>query len=306
MSSSLIPPKKPPKKPNRHSIVEAQTVFNSEIKEPLIRDKVDSTITLSVELSSNLIIDNNNNNNNNNKDLNEELKYVCQNWVADEDVDKCFSCNLNFDFINRKHHCRCCVQIFCESCSSSKKILPKVFGDEENIPQRVCSKCYEKIDILTSTEIIKEYKLLLIIKQGLLRKVNRDGKETLYEFTLTSDALSYKEPIDLKEAKISNNLKSNEIRSIKTELLLVQPNKSDVESFIILSKYKSFIINCSSKEEVDHWCLVINEAIKHKQQGDSLIVENDCSPIFLPKTSECQNCSLHFGFFDTKHHCRNW
>lgn len=296
MSSLLITPLKPPKKPSKSSIVvtTTQTVFNSE---QVIINEVDSTILLTEQLSSNLIIDNNDLNN----DLNNELKYICQNWVADEDVDKCFSCNLTFDFIKRKHHCRCCVQIFCESCSSTKKILPKVFGAED-IPVRVCLECSEKIVILTTKEIINEFKLLLIIKQGLLNKVNRDGKETLYEFTLTTEALSYKEP------KIFNNLKSNEIvRSIMTNLLLVKRNENDAESrsFIILSKFKSFIINCSSKEEVDDWCLSINEAIINRQ-GNSLIVENDCCPIFLPKTSDCQNCSLHFGFFDTKHHCRNW
>ena len=44
-----------------------------------------------------------------------------------------------FTLTNRKHHCRCCGQLFCQKCSSKKSTIPK-FGIEK--PVRVCDNCY--------------------------------------------------------------------------------------------------------------------------------------------------------------------
>lgn len=43
-----------------------------------------------------------------------------------------------FSLTNRKHHCRCCGQLFCQKCSSKKSTIPK-FGIEK--PVRVCDNC---------------------------------------------------------------------------------------------------------------------------------------------------------------------
>jgi len=65
-------------------------------------------------------------------------------WVDDEAVSHCFTCNREFDFFNRKHHCRYCGQIFCGDCSPDKKLLPVEFGMNE--PQRVCNPCRAELD----------------------------------------------------------------------------------------------------------------------------------------------------------------
>lgn len=59
-------------------------------------------------------------------------------WV---DGNQCFRCRAEFSFFKRKHHCRACGQIFCDSCSSHQMYLPQ-FGIEKNV--RVCDNCYEK------------------------------------------------------------------------------------------------------------------------------------------------------------------
>ena len=38
-------------------------------------------------------------------------------WVPDKDVLNCFLCDVKFGIIKRKHHCRTCGNIFCNSCS---------------------------------------------------------------------------------------------------------------------------------------------------------------------------------------------
>ncbi|SMN18440.1 similar to Saccharomyces cerevisiae YDR313C PIB1 RING-type ubiquitin ligase of the endosomal and vacuolar membranes, binds phosphatidylinositol(3)-phosphate [Maudiozyma saulgeensis] len=39
-------------------------------------------------------------------------------WQPDKEVKACLQCGTNFDFIIRRHHCRCCGGIFCGRCSN--------------------------------------------------------------------------------------------------------------------------------------------------------------------------------------------
>ena len=49
----------------------------------------------------------------------------------------CQICNAEFDFFNRRHHCRVCGSLVCHNCS---KTLLLVEG--YNAPQRVCTLCH--------------------------------------------------------------------------------------------------------------------------------------------------------------------
>lgn len=66
-------------------------------------------------------------------------------WV---DGDQCFRCRADFTLFKRRHHCRACGQIFCDSCSSRQMYLPQ-FGIEKNV--RVCDTCFEKAPTKTQT-----------------------------------------------------------------------------------------------------------------------------------------------------------
>ncbi|CAF1668430.1 unnamed protein product [Rotaria magnacalcarata] len=57
-------------------------------------------------------------------------------WMKDEDVKECCQCKKEFSSLRRKHHCRSCGQIFCESCAGTKLPLPS-----SNKPVRVCDMC---------------------------------------------------------------------------------------------------------------------------------------------------------------------
>ncbi|CAF2769712.1 unnamed protein product [Rotaria sp. Silwood2] len=57
-------------------------------------------------------------------------------WMKDEDVKECCQCKKEFSSLRRKHHCRNCGQIFCETCASTKLPLPS-----SNKPVRVCDIC---------------------------------------------------------------------------------------------------------------------------------------------------------------------
>ncbi|XP_058102192.1 uncharacterized protein LOC131246269 [Magnolia sinica] len=57
------------------------------------------------------------------------------NWV----VDACHGpgCSSQFTFLNRKHHCRRCGGLFCNSCTQQRMVL-RGQGDS---PVRICDPC---------------------------------------------------------------------------------------------------------------------------------------------------------------------
>lgn len=45
-------------------------------------------------------------------------------WQSDELNSTCHACQSEFNLINRRHHCRLCGNIFCQSCSNQKALVP--------------------------------------------------------------------------------------------------------------------------------------------------------------------------------------
>ncbi|KAL1498011.1 hypothetical protein ABEB36_008874 [Hypothenemus hampei] len=69
-----------------------------------------------------------------------------------QDGDQCHRCRVQFTFIQRKHHCRACGQVFCTQCSSKFTTLPK-YGIEKEV--RVCDSCYDKAHSKASSVVTK-------------------------------------------------------------------------------------------------------------------------------------------------------
>jgi len=60
-------------------------------------------------------------------------------WLDDSESKACFKCNVPFNMLNRRHHCRHCGYIFCGDCTTKKTdILRFNLSD----PVRVCDECY--------------------------------------------------------------------------------------------------------------------------------------------------------------------
>ncbi|ETO24354.1 hypothetical protein RFI_12806 [Reticulomyxa filosa] len=88
---------------------------------------------------------------------------VAEHWVDDKDFTNCPKCNKLFTVIERKHHCRKCGQIFCNSCSTCKAVLPEMgFGE----PVRVCDFCWERLkdydtivsgSVPSNTQVLEEF-----------------------------------------------------------------------------------------------------------------------------------------------------
>ncbi|KAF4524041.1 hypothetical protein B566_EDAN016024 [Ephemera danica] len=58
-------------------------------------------------------------------------------WASDKTVTHCRCCSKEFNLTRRKHHCRYCGEIFCNSCSDNTMALPSSAK-----PVRVCDACH--------------------------------------------------------------------------------------------------------------------------------------------------------------------
>ncbi|GLV31974.1 uncharacterized protein CBL_07734 [Carabus blaptoides fortunei] len=61
-------------------------------------------------------------------------------WAEDKGVTNCKSCRKEFNITRRRHHCRNCGDIFCNSCSDNTMALPSSAK-----PVRVCDECHVKL-----------------------------------------------------------------------------------------------------------------------------------------------------------------
>ncbi|XP_016130201.1 RUN and FYVE domain-containing protein 1 isoform X1 [Sinocyclocheilus grahami] len=58
-------------------------------------------------------------------------------WLKDDEATQCKQCQKEFSISRRKHHCRNCGDIYCNSCSSNELALPSFPR-----PVRVCDICH--------------------------------------------------------------------------------------------------------------------------------------------------------------------
>ena len=74
-------------------------------------------------------------------------------WKSDHTRGICQDCKIKFSSVTRKHHCRFCGDIFCNSCSSIKVCMKDIYeraNREINFlctdkVERICNQCYRKM-----------------------------------------------------------------------------------------------------------------------------------------------------------------
>ena len=60
-------------------------------------------------------------------------------WKPDEDVLRCGECSYEFSVFTRRHHCRLCGDIFCDTCTLAR--LPAPHLGYGLVVQRCCDQC---------------------------------------------------------------------------------------------------------------------------------------------------------------------
>eukprot|EP01060_Flectonema_neradi_P032190 TRINITY_DN5078_c0_g1_i2.p1 TRINITY_DN5078_c0_g1~~TRINITY_DN5078_c0_g1_i2.p1 ORF type:complete len:262 (+),score=32.47 TRINITY_DN5078_c0_g1_i2:46-831(+) len=65
-------------------------------------------------------------------------------WTSDEQVSHCSDCLVRFTVVTRRHHCRCCGEIYCGKCSSQTALVmpaTKISKPYNVKEKRVCNGC---------------------------------------------------------------------------------------------------------------------------------------------------------------------
>lgn len=144
----------------------------------------------------------------------------------DNQAYDCRSCESVFTFFNRKHHCRWCGFIFCNSCSLQR--LP--LGRSKYFLSRVCQDCHS---YLTSHDSPIPH---LVPQISPTRTDQRSSLNGLTEcpvcqISLTRNRMSETEA----SSHVSNCLSSpNRERPISGNMYAIQELKSDLDSECIV------------------------------------------------------------------------
>jgi hypothetical protein len=76
------------------------------------------------------------------KEVAEETGNIAPVWTPDNDCLQCETCAVNFTMILRRHHCRNCGAIVCDTCSKKRILVEHIHPTKE---QRVCDLCFEDL-----------------------------------------------------------------------------------------------------------------------------------------------------------------
>lgn len=63
-------------------------------------------------------------------------------WRSDEEVTACVRCESVFTWRWRRHHCRCCGNIFCGNCCEQWICIPQIHPTQD---QRTCVECHQML-----------------------------------------------------------------------------------------------------------------------------------------------------------------
>mgnify|MGYP003385829446 CR=1 FL=1 len=75
-------------------------------------------------------------------EVEEETGNIAPVWTPDNDCLQCETCEAKFTMILRRHHCRNCGAIVCDSCSKKRFLVEHIHQTKE---QRVCDLCYDDL-----------------------------------------------------------------------------------------------------------------------------------------------------------------
>ncbi|KAL9243545.1 hypothetical protein vseg_017420 [Gypsophila vaccaria] len=160
------------------------------------------------------------------------------NWVVD--ASHCQSCSSQFTFLNRKHHCRRCGGIFCNTCTQHRMVL-RGQGDS---PVRICEPC-KKVEEAARFELRYGHKNRAMkgsskaasrsVDEVLNQILTNDGKES------SKDGASVDEDASLPGIASSDNsgADNNELDSFTPEELRQQALEERKQHKILKGEGKS-------------------------------------------------------------------
>lgn len=204
-------------------------------------------------------------------------------WMDDNLVTNCNTCDKQFNFIVRKHHCRFCGKIFCNNCSDYQATIPKDLLSESTkkttwndyfaskvffkdpTKYKVCKGCLELIETIESVKKIIEVFLILNLDLKELKKATSVCKlwqnATNYIFSLFREIqykLPHEEFNEIEKKLLYNNIQylSGHNRFLTQFLRLVCTDKEmNGDNIINLIK---------KRKQVKCWTMMCTSSCKDK------------------------------------------
>lgn len=115
-------------------------------------------------------------------------------WIEDSTTSECLRCNITFNFIKRRHHCRACGLIFCANCCSKFRLLSFLTKAE-----RICLICDDEFTKLEQQTLQKNEK-----KPESILCLTPKSKKNRVKFEDGTAAIrpSYEGQVDLPKAPL--------------------------------------------------------------------------------------------------------
>lgn len=217
-------------------------------------------------------------------------------WESDEAIVNCNSCQVEFTFFVRKHHCRRDGKIYCGDCTTQSVPLPK-FGFQT--PVRVCDRCYD--ETIRENRFIIGYQSFLAEGGMLVRYTAREEPVPII-MKLSSDTrrLTWH-----STQLVRNQPQSFDSLSLESITDVISDANGDVfqsyqnmnhqkdQCFSILAKrpggFLSLDLESNSKEERDKWVDAIRSAIDYFQGEKSAFAKGRTSDAVFPKESRASD-----------------
>ncbi|XP_007887590.1 pleckstrin homology domain-containing family F member 1 [Callorhinchus milii] len=96
-------------------------------------------------------------------------------WIPDKMTEICMRCTqTKFNAMVRKHHCRKCGFVVCQSCSKQKFLMPK----QSSKPLRVCTLCYDKLVEHQKKELATEVDALSTVGNATMSSGEDDSDKS--------------------------------------------------------------------------------------------------------------------------------
>lgn len=93
-------------------------------------------------------------------------------WQSDSDVDQC-ACGAYFSMFVRKHHCRLCGQVFCNTCTSGRGVIPSFIQvRSEYLQVRLCDRCMETCSETNKSEPLVRVMALLPVSMSDIARLS--------------------------------------------------------------------------------------------------------------------------------------